>query len=78
MITSMDKDGDGVDRGEFVCGMLVAMGVVDEADVLPILQRFDELDVDRSGRLDPDDLAILAAQQEQHREQCHPPTRKRS
>lgn len=65
MITSMDRDGDGVDRGEFVCGMLIAMGVIAEAEAEALCRRFDELDVDNSGRLDSKDLELLAAQEEE-------------
>ena len=41
-IILLDKDGDGVDRAEFVLGMLVALGIED--DYKPFLQQFDRLD----------------------------------
>mmetsp|Transcript_1110 Transcript_1110/g.2340 ORF Transcript_1110/g.2340 Transcript_1110/m.2340 type:complete len:311 (-) Transcript_1110:106-1038(-) len=60
MILGMDQNGDGVDRAEFVVGMLVAMGLAKEEDCAPLMARFDELDSDRSGRLDKDDLRMFA------------------
>ena len=33
MISNLDKDGDGVDKVEFVVGMLVSMGSVNEREV---------------------------------------------
>eukprot|EP00968_Pinguiococcus_pyrenoidosus_P002643 scaffold146_cov265-Pinguiococcus_pyrenoidosus.AAC.40 len=49
----------GVDRYEFVVGMLKILEVVDESDVAPWSQRFDELDADGSGMLDHDDLVAI-------------------
>lgn len=59
MLADMDKDGDGVDAGEFLAAMLVHMELVTEDDCNRILQRFYELDEDGSGKLDSDDLAKL-------------------
>jgi len=38
MIAGLDKTGRGVDRAEFVCGMLVAMGKLSNEDVSPLLR----------------------------------------
>eukprot|EP00415_Alexandrium_ostenfeldii_P002029 UN2029 len=55
----MDKDGNGVDRCEFVRAMLVQLGKVTQEDVLKILDRFDDLDIDGSGILTSEDLQML-------------------
>ena len=60
LIKSLDKDGSGVDRLEFVLGMLTKLGLVDWEEVEPFLKQFDELDTDKSGKLDAADLAALA------------------
>jgi hypothetical protein len=60
MIREMDTDGDGVDKLEFLIGMLVQTGICDkEEDIDPWLARFDQLDKDKSGKLDKDDIAIM-------------------
>jgi voltage-gated potassium channel Kch len=61
MIQALDKDGNGVDRAEFVVGMLMAMDLVDEEVTTQLLYRFDQLDVDGSGTLDKDDLIRAAS-----------------
>ena len=59
-VLSHGKAG-GVDKGEFVGGMLVAMGLVNYEVVELLCQRFHDLDEDSSGRLDAQDLALAAA-----------------
>lgn len=60
MIREMDKDGDGVDKLEFLIAMLVQNNICDqENDIDPWLKRFDELDKDGSGRLDEEDIVIM-------------------
>lgn len=71
MLNDMDKDGNGVDRCEFVCAMLVQLGKVAEDDILPLLQRFDDLDADKSGLLTKDDIAILRAKKKKDNRQKH-------
>lgn len=62
LIKSLDTDGgSGVDKTEFVTGMLIKLELVDEADVLPYLKQFDELDIDGSGVLTSEDLDAAAA-----------------
>ena len=50
-IMALDLDGDGVSKAEFLLGMLSAMDAVDAAKLELYASHFDELDVDRSGRL---------------------------
>lgn len=65
MIREMDLDGDGVDRCEFLIGMLVSNGVCDkERDIDPWLKRFEELDADGSGKLDEEDIKKLEQEEE--------------
>jgi voltage-gated potassium channel len=60
MIREMDVDGNGVDKCEFLVAMLVQNGICEkETDIDPWLQRFDELDKDKSGFLDEEDIAIM-------------------
>ena len=56
LIKSLDKDGAGVDKTEFVVGMLVKLELITEADVEPYLKQFAQLDADGSGILTKDDL----------------------
>ena len=59
LICSLDKDGSGVDKLEFVIGMLVKLELVQWNDVEPFIAQFDMLDVDGSGRLTEEDLAAM-------------------
>ena len=60
LITSLDTDGGGVDKTEFVVGMLVKLELVDQKDVEPYLKQFAKLDVDGSGMLTHEDLEAAA------------------
>lgn len=60
LITSLDKDGNGVDRAEFVLGMLVALGTLTEEDYKPFMAQFDELDVNNDHTLSKEDLRAVA------------------
>lgn len=62
MLNDFDQDGNGVDRCEFVCAMLVQLGKVSEDDLLPLLQKFDEMDADGSGLLTKEDLKMMRDQ----------------
>mmetsp|Transcript_29376 Transcript_29376/g.64218 ORF Transcript_29376/g.64218 Transcript_29376/m.64218 type:complete len:519 (-) Transcript_29376:178-1734(-) len=64
LLSDFDKDGNGVDRCEFVCAMLVQLGKVSEDDLVPLLNKFDELDADGSGVLTQDDLRVLRRQKQ--------------
>lgn len=59
MIRSMDTNGDGVDRNEYILGMLQAMRLVDKSKIDLYSRQFDEYDVDQSGFLDADDLHLI-------------------
>lgn len=60
LIKSLDKDGSGVDKCEFVVGMLVKLEMVSSDDVAPYLKQFDALDADHSGVLTARDLESFA------------------
>lgn len=66
VLHGMDNDGAGVDRLEFVVGMLTNMGVelcgqpLEWSDVKPLLAQFDAADKTGDGRLTEDDLRKLA------------------
>merc|ERR1719253_2105055 len=59
MLEDMDKDGEGVDRSEFVCAILLQLGKISESDIGALFEKFEELDADRSGVLTKEDLALL-------------------
>lgn len=60
LLKDLDQDGQsGVDRCEFLCAMLLQLGKCSEEDLLFILSKFEELDVDSSGSLTKDDLKLL-------------------
>ena len=61
LLNTLDPTGVGVDKLQFVIGMLTSMELVAWSEVEPFLKLFDEMDVDGSGKLDKDDLAILDA-----------------
>ena len=44
LIRSLDKDGDGVDKVEFVVGMLTALELVTWEDAEPFMKQFESLD----------------------------------
>ena len=56
LISKLDQNNDGVDRAEFLTGMLVAMGCASERECKGILARFAKLDEDGSGKLTRDDM----------------------
>jgi len=65
MLRDLDKDKNGVDKAEFLIEMLVQTGVADrENDIEPWLKRFDELDKDRTGKLNESDLLLI--EKEEH------------
>mmetsp|Transcript_37383 Transcript_37383/g.116870 ORF Transcript_37383/g.116870 Transcript_37383/m.116870 type:complete len:339 (-) Transcript_37383:383-1399(-) len=70
MITKMDLDGDGVDRFEFVTGMLKLLDQLTEEQIAPWSKRFNELDEDGSGLLDHDDLERLGREMEALQEEA--------
>ena len=62
LIRSLDKDGGGLDKAEFVLGMLYKLDLVKEEDATPYLKQFHQLDVDGSGVLTSEDLEIASKQ----------------
>ena len=64
-ITALDRDGQGVDKLEFVVGMLITLGCevcgqpLKWEDVRPFLAKFNALDVSQSGRIDKHDLEMM-------------------
>jgi hypothetical protein len=64
MIREMDTNGDGIDKCEFLCAMLIQNELCDIKDIEPWLLRFDELDKDHSGKLDEEDIRILEEEEE--------------
>lgn len=66
LIEALDKDGSGVDKLEFVIGMLINLGVEICGDpltwdhVTPFIQKFDILDKDGSNVLTKADLQEIA------------------
>ena len=62
LLASLDKDGDGVDKAEFVLGMLEKLDVVSEEQYAPFLKQFERLDTSGDGKLSRDDLTALARQ----------------
>ena len=56
-LDAMDTDRDGrVQPGEFLSFMLVALQKVDKADIDEIMELFHELDVTRTGAVNPTDI----------------------
>ena len=61
LITSLDTDGDGVNKVEFVVGMLTKLELIKWSDVEPFMSQFDAMDTDGGGLLTADDLAAMVA-----------------
>jgi len=61
LITSLDTNGDGVNKLEFVVGMLTKLELINWEDVSPFLAQFDAFDTDGSGVLTAADLALMVA-----------------
>jgi Ca2+-binding EF-hand superfamily protein len=59
----MDEDGDGVSDGEFLQAMLIAEGLCTKRDCKRYLDRFKALDADGSGKLDSEDIRIIAKEE---------------
>ncbi|CAD7971720.1 unnamed protein product [Amoebophrya sp. A25] len=60
MMAEMDTDGDGVDQFEFCLATLVATEKVERVDLEPIMEKFRELDADKSGVLTKADMLVRA------------------
>lgn len=88
-ILSLDRDGKGVDKLEFIMGMMMNLGVqlcgqpLKWDDVRPFLLKFERFDVTKTGRLSPEDLEkyIQADEEQVRREKSrrrHERSRRRS
>jgi len=69
LIEQLDPMDQGLDKATFVGRMLISMGAelcgqpIDfEDDVLPLLQKFEALDADSSGKLTRDDLSFMVSE----------------
>ena len=70
LILSLDVDGNGVDKFEFVVGMLIKLELISSGDVEPFVAQFEALDADASGKLNSDDLELLVRQKQAARADC--------
>ncbi|KAJ8614441.1 hypothetical protein CTAYLR_000794 [Chrysophaeum taylorii] len=61
MLAEMDKNGDGVDKNEFVLAMIKALNLVELSKIERFEKQFDDADVDGSGKLDKEDIEAIAA-----------------
>ena len=67
-VVALDHDGSGVDKLEFVIGMLQLLGVelcgeaLDWGDVVPFVKKFEELDTTRTGTISKEDLEAFYEQ----------------
>eukprot|EP00966_Prymnesium_polylepis_P011390 262262-Prymnesium_polylepis.1 len=67
LLAKLDRDGNGVDKLEFVIGMLTSLDVVAWRDIEPFLEMFDRMDADGSGHLDMADIERLQESRERSR-----------
>ena len=68
LIEEIDRDGDGVDKLEFVIGMLSKLDIAYWHDVQPLIQLFEQFDKDKSGKLNKHDvvLALRGEEEDSH------------
>ena len=59
LMKSLDTDGDGVDKFEFVIGMLAKLNMINVSDVEAFSKLFESMDADGSGKLTADDLDAM-------------------
>ena len=78
MIKALDQDGDGVDKNEYVLGMLSALGHLDGEIVARYEKQFNSYDVDGSGRLTEADLDAINGVIKKKLADRNSPTRRRS
>ncbi len=60
LLVSLDKNGDGTDKGEFVVGLLVEVGALRWEDAAPFMALFDKIALacgNQTGKLTRDELA---------------------
>ena len=78
MIKALDQDGDGVDKNEYVLGMLSALGHLDGEIVARYEKQFNSYDVDGSDRLTEADLDAINEVIKRKQEDRNSPSRRRS
>mmetsp|Transcript_2912 Transcript_2912/g.6720 ORF Transcript_2912/g.6720 Transcript_2912/m.6720 type:complete len:388 (-) Transcript_2912:74-1237(-) len=77
LIKALDKDGTGVDKLEFVVGMLIELKAelcgspLAWEDVLPFIKQFEAADMDHSGILSKEDLALMVARKREQLGEKH-------
>ena len=59
LILSLDEDGNGLDKYEFVVGLLVKLEMVDKGNAKSFSELFDALDNDGSGKLSTVELNLM-------------------
>ena len=64
LMIALDQDGNGVDRFEFVFGMLASLDIVQAKEIEPFLKLFARLDVDSNGSLTAVDFEAARVQNE--------------
>ena len=62
LILSLDEDGNGLDKCEFVVGLLVKLEMVDKGNAKSFSDLFDALDNDHSGKLSTVELNLMVDQ----------------
>ena len=60
LIVALDRDGNGVDKAEYVLGMLTNLGLLSQDDYMPFVKQFDALDKTGDGLLTTCDLRDIA------------------
>jgi hypothetical protein len=65
LMVALDQDGNGVDRFEFVFGMLASLDIIQPKEVEPFLKLFARLDVDSNGTLTAVDFEVARAANEE-------------
>mmetsp|Transcript_14333 Transcript_14333/g.45203 ORF Transcript_14333/g.45203 Transcript_14333/m.45203 type:complete len:399 (+) Transcript_14333:85-1281(+) len=68
MLKKLDPDGDGIDKAEYVLGMLQMMELVDKEKIRMYEHQFHEHDKDGSGKLTEEDLVYM---QQEHSGSLH-------
>ena len=62
LIDELDPLGKGLDKAEYVLGMLSALDLVSPCDFAPFIEQFEQFDRNGDGRLTRDDLSVLLDQ----------------
>jgi hypothetical protein len=60
LLAELDRDGNGIDKLEFIVGILTQLEVIDPArHIDPWIKKFEDLDVDGNGTLDSNDMLLM-------------------